>query len=88
MKSTSISESYQKFLNSLPEEDRQGFIDLLTGQPDIDKDIMMSDFVNPIIRKAFIDSGIKDSKPVEDIATLFEEDRENNIDYTQISEAQ
>lgn len=88
MKTTSITESYQKFLNSLPEEDRQGFIDLLTGQPDIDKDIMTSNFVNPLIREKFIASGVKESRAVEDITVLFDENKENNVDYTQISDAQ
>lgn len=47
---TQIQQAYQRFLQSLPEEDQQGFEDLLTGQPDIDKDLIDRKFVNPEIR--------------------------------------
>lgn len=55
---TQIQQAYQRFLQSLPEEDQQGFEDLLTGQPDIDKDLIDRKFVNPEIRQKFKDSGI------------------------------
>lgn len=48
-----IHQAYRNFLDSLNPEDQQGFRELLTGQPDIDTDLIDSNHTNPEIRQKF-----------------------------------